>query len=69
MRAEPRWISTNESGAHWLLKKVEATRPCYGAAVSLLFLTELSCLCVSERVKKTNVIECKKSDPIPSIES
>ena len=38
-------------------------------AISLLFLTELSCLCVSERVKKTNVIECKKSDPIPRIES
>ena len=38
-------------------------------AVSLLFLTELSWLCVSERVKKTNVIECKKSDPIPRLES
>ena len=42
--------------------------PVLVAAMSLLFLTDLSCLCVSERVKKTNVIECKKSDPIPHID-
>ena len=45
-----------------------ASCPSLFAAMSLLFLTDLSCLCVSERVKKTNVIECKKSDPIPHID-